>query len=90
MMAERSEVGQKHCGTCFHWKRKPANPLDLANVQGECREGPPAAMMATNQNRQQIIVSYYPVLPPGFVACDRHKSDKKSGNHEGAGEGING
>ena len=60
------------CGTCAHWRKGPANALNLADVKGECKEGPPHVFLAPGP-QGPMLVTQFPILPPNFLACGRHK-----------------
>lgn len=66
----------KVCGTCRHWHRNKPSAVDLAPVNGECREGPPATTIVIGQQGGQIVplgqMSQYGQLHRDFPACSRH------------------
>lgn len=63
----------KTCKTCKFWVKAPPNPVNLQDVRGECREGPPHATTHVVDQRPYIMSSY-PSLPQDFPACFRHQS----------------
>lgn len=66
-------MSESTCGTCKHWHKQPANPLNLAApAQGACQESPPAVMLVQMNNGQAQQISTYPLLPATFAACSRH------------------
>ena len=65
-------AASKSCGSCVHWHKGPTNPANLAEVKGECREGPPQ-IVALNTPQGLAMMAQYPVLQPTFPACGRHE-----------------
>lgn len=64
------------CGTCQHWYKRPADPLDLGTApSGECREGPPQLQLV---GKGAMYVAY-PPTPEQFPACSRHKQRHEDG-----------
>lgn len=58
----------RQCGKCRFWERLPTDPANLANIQGECRHGPPQTT-AIPTNRGLQIHCGYPILPLSFPGC---------------------
>lgn len=60
------------CGTCKHWHKNPADPMQLgAPPQGQCRGGPPVPIGIPTPQGLQIAVMY-PTIPREFPACGAH------------------
>ncbi len=60
------------CGTCRHWHKKPADPMQLgAPAQGDCRGAPPTPIGIATPHGLQVMV-LYSTMPPEYPACAQH------------------
>lgn len=64
---------KRTCCECRHWSRLPANPNNLRENRGECREGPPHATAVIGQGPNGIQpigqMVEYPKTTPEWPAC---------------------
>lgn len=64
------------CGTCKHWNKLPADPLNLgATPTGECREQLHLVAFPVQSARGMGIqqMPMYAVVPENYPACSRHQ-----------------
>jgi hypothetical protein len=70
----RMDYHDKVCGDCEHWHRQVpgSGPVDLDDVQGECRESPPSVTaVGQTPTGQTIGLSMQPLLRSTRPACSR-------------------
>ncbi len=68
-MSNQQPETVRTCGECAHWRRQPADPLDLAlPVLGSCVGAPPQ-LVAVPAPGKVVLRVLYPTLPPDFAAC---------------------
>lgn len=64
---ESNGVHEPGCGNCKHWHKRPADPRNLAKIDGDCRALPPQIVVMP-----QGVLAMFPVTPPNFAACGQY------------------
>lgn len=64
-----AEYENQRCGNCRHWHRI-VNPANLAERNGECRQGPPSVTVLPGPQGQMFLTAYSR-MHDQFPACSK-------------------
>jgi hypothetical protein len=85
------------CSSCRHWHRRqgPDGVVDLANIQGQCRQqlhaakifliGPPVNAASPPQVKELAEAVFYPATAAQWPACGHHERRPGSAGEDEAG-----